>query len=740
MNKPIEFIKIDNAGKCTLTEEAEEMLSKIDNNLAVICIAGIYRSGKSYLLNRLLGRQDGFEIGPNISSCTKGLWIWGDTIKLKNKNTEVLVIDTEGLASAFEDRNESIDMIIFCLSLLLSSLFIYNSMKNIDESAIENLALVLNFAKKIQSKFNEINDYANNFPSFLWVLRDFALELIDNQGNEVTTKQYLENALKEENINMISNSSYNKGIIEEINKKNDIRKTLKLFFRERDCYTLVRPVHEEKKLKIIDQLPVEELRPEFLKQMNTLVKKIFENIRPKSVNGGYMNGPMFLNLIKMYINSLNSDNLPDINTSWKIVIDSQLKAAYNTGLDYYMNEMNNLDYKNYYTSEKLYKKHYELRERAMSYIMDFSNMNIPTNTLIEIIQKLDKKLNDEFINNYMPKWNDICKSQCEDIYIKLIEVYKNNPELNEIFACLNTIDEVLKFIEQCDTNEKKYEVMYPKIISFFVDFLKKEFNENKKKNEQKINELQQEVIFSQELLEKHKKILDETREEYEKQIKEIKEENLENRIDLEAKIDEKSRILQNLKNSSENTIEEMKLKIDELNSAILKYQNQEQEYSKDKDKKKKKKDVVGIDETILAFKLDAIANRIDSIQNIFFKNEVEKVKNKMLIEMDDKYDQVQKEFKQKLKNAKKNCEKALIRLKESKDTEIEKMKQIIKDLNEEIVDYKSQVDSLEYKISLYKEKIINYEKEKKTQTDQNELLRILAGKLNGYVDLLSKNK
>ena len=72
MNKPIEFIKIDNAGKCTLTEEAEEMLSNIDSNLAVITIAGIYRSGKSYLLNRLLGRQDGFEIGPTISSCTKG--------------------------------------------------------------------------------------------------------------------------------------------------------------------------------------------------------------------------------------------------------------------------------------------------------------------------------------------------------------------------------------------------------------------------------------------------------------------------------------------------------------------------------------------------------------------------------------------------------------------------------------------------------------------------------------------
>ena len=738
MNKPIEFIKIDNEGKCKLTKEAEEMLSKIESNLAVICIAGIYRSGKSYLLNRLLGRQDGFEIGPNITSCTKGLWIWGNTIKLQNRNVEVLIIDTEGLASAFEDRNESIDMVIFCLSLLLSSLFIYNSMKNIDENAIENLALVLNFAKKIQSKFNEINDYANNFPSFLWVLRDFALELIDNQGNNVTTKQYLENALREENINLISNNSYNKGILEEMNKKNDIRKTLKLFFRERDCFTLVRPVYEEKKLKIIDQLPVEELRPEFLNQMNKLVKKIFDNIRPKSVNGGFMNGPVFLNLIKMYINSLNNDNLPDINTSWKIVIDSQLKTAFNTGLDYYKNEMDNLDYKSYFTSDKLYKKHYELREKAITYIMEFSNMNIPSNTFVENINNLDKKINDEFMNNYIPKWNEECKTHCESLYTKLIEEYQKSPELNEIFACLNTIEEILKFIEQSDTNEKKYEIMYPKIVSFFIDFLKKEFKENKNKNEQKIKELENEIIFSKELLEKHKKILDETRENYEKQIKEIKEEYLENRIDFEAKIDEKSRILQNLKNSNENTIEEMKLKIDELNSIILNYQNQEQEYNKDK--KKKKKDGMGIDETALAFKLDAIANRIDSIQNLFFKNEVEKVKNKMLTEMDEKNEELQKEFKQKLKVAKKNCEKALLNLKESKNTEIEKMKQIIKDLNEEIQDYKSQVDSLEYKISLYKEKIINYEKEKKSQTDQNEILRVLAGKLNGYVDMLSKSK
>ena len=421
LNKPIEFIKISPSGKCTITEEASEMLSKIDSNLAVVSIAGIYRSGKSYLLNRLLGRQDGFEIGPNISSCTKGIWIWGDTIKLNNKNTEVLIIDTEGLASAFEDRNENIDIIIFCLSVLLSSLFIYNSMKNIDESAIESLALVLNFAKKIQAKFNSLNDYANNFPSFLWVLRDFALELVDEKGNSVSAKQYMENALREENTNMLSLNEYNKGVIEEINKKNEIRKIIKLFFKERDCYTLIRPIHDEKKLKIIDQIPQDQLRPEFLSQMNILVEKIFENIRPKNINGGYMNGPMFLNLAKMYIDSLNSDELPNINTSWKIVIDSQMKIAFNSGLDYYMNEMNNLNYKSFLTCEKIIKEHYDIKEKGLSYITDLSNMNIPTNIFMENYKNLEKKINEEFITNFFKRWGQECAAQCENIYSQLIE-------------------------------------------------------------------------------------------------------------------------------------------------------------------------------------------------------------------------------------------------------------------------------------------------------------------------------
>jgi hypothetical protein len=67
----------------------------------------MYRTGKSYLLNRiLLSRSSGFGVGPTIEPCTKGLWIWNKVIEGRQPNGEkinVLVVDTEGLGDPDED-------------------------------------------------------------------------------------------------------------------------------------------------------------------------------------------------------------------------------------------------------------------------------------------------------------------------------------------------------------------------------------------------------------------------------------------------------------------------------------------------------------------------------------------------------------------------------------------------------------------------------------------------------------
>ena len=111
----------------------------------------MYRTGKSYLLNRmLLDQSSGFGVGPTINPCTKGLWIWSESVQGTSQDGEpvnVLVVDTEGLG-AF-DETENHDVRVFTLAILLSSSFIYNSMGSIDETSLNQLSLVVNLTKNI---------------------------------------------------------------------------------------------------------------------------------------------------------------------------------------------------------------------------------------------------------------------------------------------------------------------------------------------------------------------------------------------------------------------------------------------------------------------------------------------------------------------------------------------------------------------------------------------------------------
>ena len=110
------------------------LLAGIDKNIAVISVAGPYRTGKSFLLNRFAGKQLGFELGATTNPCTDGLWIWGEPIPLDDE-TSVILIDTEGLNSYNRDENQ--DMILFCITAMLSSTMLYNNFGAIDEKAIE---------------------------------------------------------------------------------------------------------------------------------------------------------------------------------------------------------------------------------------------------------------------------------------------------------------------------------------------------------------------------------------------------------------------------------------------------------------------------------------------------------------------------------------------------------------------------------------------------------------------------
>lgn len=125
----------------------------IPTKIAVLVIAGPQRTGKSFLANRFLKRMKGFEIGATTNPCTKGIWIWNKPIRL-NDTTDMIILDTEGLNSVRtntlithtykqqhnimlifnkKERDSTIDLKIFSISLLLASTFIYNNLGHIDE-------------------------------------------------------------------------------------------------------------------------------------------------------------------------------------------------------------------------------------------------------------------------------------------------------------------------------------------------------------------------------------------------------------------------------------------------------------------------------------------------------------------------------------------------------------------------------------------------------------------------------
>ena len=213
--------------------------------------------------------------------------------------------------------------------------------------------------KKIQSNFKDVESYSNNFPSLLWVVRDFALELVDTNGRKLTSAQYLENAL----------IMHEDAKDEDSLKKNEIRKLLSVFFKERDCYTLIRPVNDEKKLRLIDKLPISEMRPEFLEQMDEFVERVFSSVRPKLVQGSYLNGKTYMGLAKMWVDSLNNNSIPDVKTSWKLVVESQMEQVFNKSINFYTEEMLSLDFRNEINSiEDILKYHNKNKLIAFDYL------------------------------------------------------------------------------------------------------------------------------------------------------------------------------------------------------------------------------------------------------------------------------------------------------------------------------------------------------------------------------------
>ena len=285
--------------------------------VTVICIVGPYRTGKSYLLNRIMGKNYGFPLGPTLQAKTKGIWMWvGDF--LDDSDRALILLDTEGLHDP-QKGDASHDSNMFALSLLLSSVFIYNTKGTIDAKSLDGLHFATELSQFISADsknktLNEGQNFAQHFPSFIWAIRDHHLKLeIDNEA--VTPNAYLEHCLKPK-------SGYGMKIIQY----NGLRNTLRAFFPERSCFVFPRPVDNQALMNYLETVSNNDLSPGFRQAGDQFITFIKNSSRPKQIKGSPLTGRSFGSLVKTYIQAVLDKNIC-IESTYQYVI-SQVRLLW----------------------------------------------------------------------------------------------------------------------------------------------------------------------------------------------------------------------------------------------------------------------------------------------------------------------------------------------------------------------------------------------------------------------------
>ena len=580
----------DSTKKFIINEDAIKIISKEENKqIGILSLVGKYRTGKSFLLNRVLidkKSKKGFDVGPTIKPCTKGIWLWSSPLIINNNysNTSfpAYLIDTEGLGAYDEEINH--DSKIFLIAILISSLFIYNSFGTIDEVALNNLSLILNLSKslKLRNNSNSLNtndndeeEMAKYFPSLLWILRDFALKLEDNDGNVITAKQYLENALMKQ-----------KGSTESIEEKNLVRKMIKTYFLERDCFPMVRPVENERDLQKLQTLSDDKIRPEFLRQSEMLRNKIYMKIKPKNFNGKILSGQMLINLLESIIEAINEGAIPVIENSWKYITNNECLKSIRENVDYFIKIIKEYQKENI-TNSNFFNDLQEFSQSMIEEIINkFKNENSKKfDDINEYVHKLKLNLNQEF-----KKLNEENIALLKEKYVLDLEkeiniLFQNKDKLlkeNHI----NFISNLLQIKYKLDTSipdfHLKDQISYDKIIDSIKKYIEEYFVKPRNSIEQQIQNLK---LQNQFLEEKYNNISEEykkDKEEFKQTINNYNDMLIENKLKLkssEEKIKNFETEKKTIKETNERTmkenskgfeekIEKMKLEINKLKLEI----------------------------------------------------------------------------------------------------------------------------------------------------------------------------
>ncbi|KAK7149203.1 hypothetical protein R3I94_008730 [Phoxinus phoxinus] len=532
MDTPVCLIDTGSEGKLCVQESALQILQRIQEPVVVVAVVGLYRTGKSYLMNRLAGKQTGFALGSTIESKTKGIWMWCVSHPTKAGTTLVL-LDTEGLGDV--DKGDSKhDTNIFCLAVLLSSTLVYNSRGTIDNRAVEELQFVTELTEciKVKSSDEDADDsseFVKFFPSFIWAVRDFTLERkID--GKDATENEYLEFALKLKH-----------GTSKKVMEFNLPRECIQKFFPSRTCFTFPFPTAPEN-VSHLESLDPADLSSEFLDVTDRFCKLVFHESRVKKLKDGItVNGRVLSHLVKMYVDTISSGAVPCLENAVIAMAMIENESAVKEGLQVYKSGMEKLKDSFPVELKDVSSEHQHLSSLATQTFMKRSFRD----TDGKYLKSLEENINKLF-DGYLCQNEQASKRRCEDLLSllsepmteKLNQGFYAKPGGYDLF-CKDLEDIVKNYNNQANKEVKAEEVL--------EEFLKQKSVESKailqadKKLTEKEKKIKEEIEKTA-LLEQEIKAKEEKQRQLEEKMEAERKSNKESMRQMKEKMDEEIRL------------------------------------------------------------------------------------------------------------------------------------------------------------------------------------------------------
>ncbi|VDP13645.1 unnamed protein product [Onchocerca flexuosa] len=317
-------------------------------SVVIISVAGVFRKGKSFLLNIFLdylyslqksqqngttlewllddSEMEGFHWRSGIKRDTAGIWIWGEPIMIDAANGEtyaVVLMDTQGTMND-ASLPYQLSNTIFALSTLFSSVQVYNIVETILEDSLANLSLFIEYGRLVS---NEVTKFKPPFQTIVFVIRDYKSSDECSYGFE-GGMDYLKTILQ-------TSSSH------QSNELRTVREHIQSCFEQTLCFLLPHPGHRVADHESFKGL-VKEMKPLFKEEVKKMTAYLLnpQALQPKTVNGKTVTCRKITDLFREFAKAFDSCMIPEpqmiLDTNAQLIYleaAHEAKIAYIRGMD-----------------------------------------------------------------------------------------------------------------------------------------------------------------------------------------------------------------------------------------------------------------------------------------------------------------------------------------------------------------------------------------------------------------------